>query len=50
MVSIQKGLTAEALSAQRIEFLIKKFSDLCELCASAVKSVRKVLQPYGTRG
>jgi hypothetical protein len=48
-VSIQRGLTAETLSAQSKEFLIKKYSDLCELCASAVKGFRKVLQ-QGTRG
>jgi hypothetical protein len=29
-------LTAEALRAQSKEFLIKKYSDLCELCVSAV--------------
>jgi hypothetical protein len=28
--------TAKALRAQSKEFLIKKYSDLCELCASAV--------------
>ena len=30
-------LTAEALRAQSKEFSIKKYSDLCELCVSAVK-------------
>jgi hypothetical protein len=30
-------LTAEALRAQSKELLIKKYSDLCELCVSAVK-------------
>jgi len=30
-------LTAEARRAQSKEFLIKKYSDLCELCVSAVK-------------
>ena len=30
-------LTAEALRAQRKEFLIKRYSDLCELRVSAVK-------------
>jgi hypothetical protein len=28
---------AEALRAQSKEFLIKKYSDLCELCVSGVK-------------
>jgi hypothetical protein len=30
-------LTAEALRAQRKEFLINKYSDLRELCVSVVK-------------
>ena len=30
-------LTTEALRAQRKEFLIKRYSDLCELRVSAVK-------------
>jgi hypothetical protein len=30
-------LTTEARSTRSKEFLIKKFADLCELCASAVK-------------
>jgi len=30
-------LTAEARSAPRKEFLIKKYSELCDLCASVVK-------------
>ena len=37
IVSIQKRLTAEALRTQRKKFLIKKYSDLCELGVSAVK-------------
>jgi len=32
-----KYLTAEAQGTRSKEFLVKKFSDLCELCASAVK-------------
>jgi hypothetical protein len=31
-------LTAEALRAQSKEFVIKKFSDLCELCVSVVNT------------
>jgi hypothetical protein len=33
----RRELTAEALRAQSKKFLIKKYSDLCELCVSAVK-------------
>jgi len=33
----RRELTAEALRAQSKEFLIKKYSDLCELRAFAVK-------------
>jgi hypothetical protein len=35
--SIQKRLTPESQRARSKEFLIKKYSDLCELCVSAVK-------------
>jgi hypothetical protein len=34
---MRRKLTAEALRAQSKEFLIKKYSDLCELGVSAVK-------------
>jgi hypothetical protein len=32
-----RELTAEARRARSKEFLIKKYSELCELCASVVK-------------
>ena len=32
-----EDFTAEAQRAQSKEFLIKKYSDLCELCVSVVK-------------
>jgi hypothetical protein len=41
-VSCEAGLrdpTAEAQSARSKEFLLKKFSDLCELGASAVSTL-----------
>ena len=34
-----KNITAEALRTRSKEFLIKKFSELCELCVSVVKTV-----------
>jgi hypothetical protein len=37
LAQISGDLTAEALRAQSKEFLIRKYSDLCELCVSAVK-------------
>jgi len=37
LTAIQGELTSEALRAQSKEFLIKKYSDLCELRVSAVK-------------
>jgi hypothetical protein len=33
----KRDLTAEARRARSKEFLIKKYSELCELCASVVK-------------
>jgi len=35
----RRELTAEARRARSKEFLIKKYSELCELCASAVNPV-----------
>jgi hypothetical protein len=32
-------LTAEALRARRKEFLIKKYSELCDLCSSVVNTL-----------
>jgi hypothetical protein len=37
LAQISGDLTTEALRARSKEFLIKKYSDLCELCVSAVK-------------
>ena len=37
-----RHLTAEALRAQSKEFLIKKYSDLCELCTTMVESLRSL--------
>ena len=34
--------TAEAPRAQSKEFLIKKYSDLCELCTTMVESLRSL--------
>ena len=36
-VEFRRKLTAEALRAQSKESFIKRYSDLCELCVSAVK-------------
>jgi hypothetical protein len=38
------GLTAETLRTRRKDFLIKKYSDLCELRASAVNHPTKNLR------
>jgi hypothetical protein len=40
--------TAEALRARSKEFLIKKFAELCELCASVVNASSQL--PRKSRG
>jgi hypothetical protein len=35
----RREVTAEALRAQSGEFLMTKYSDLCELCVSVVKKL-----------
>jgi hypothetical protein len=37
MSPTKREFTTEALRTQSKEWLIKKYSDLCELCVSAVK-------------
>jgi hypothetical protein len=38
VLGFKNGFTAEARRTRSKEFLIKKFSDLCELCASVVNT------------